>query len=139
MDSSISVSTLDADQIQTSGAQNAADLLRSIPGIRSESSGGAGNANVSVRGLPVASGGSKYVQYQVDGMPVLEFGDTAFATPDTFLRTDYNIDHVEAVRGGSSSIFASNAPGARRHHQFHHQGWQHAGWRHRPDHGPWSL
>ena len=112
MDSSISVSTVDGDQIQTSGAQNAADLLRDIPGIRSESSGGAGNANVSVRGLPVASGGAKYVQYQIDGMPVLEFGDTAFATPDQFLRLDYNIDHVEAVRGGSSSIFASNAPGA---------------------------
>jgi outer membrane receptor protein involved in Fe transport len=112
MDSSISVSTMDGDQIQASGAQNAADLLRSIPGIRAESSGGAGNANISVRGLPVASGGAKYVQYQIDGMPVLEFGDTAFATPDTFLRTDYNIDHVEAVRGGSSSVFASNAPGA---------------------------
>jgi outer membrane receptor protein involved in Fe transport len=112
MSSSISVSTVDSEQLQTSGVQNAADLLRTIPGIRSESSGGAGNANVSVRGLPVASGGSKFVQFQVDGMPVLEFGDTAFATPDTFLRTDYNIDHVEAVRGGSSSVFASNAPGA---------------------------
>ncbi|HKT27766.1 TonB-dependent siderophore receptor [Dyella sp.] len=112
MNSSISVSTVDGGQIQSSGVQNAADLLRTIPGIRSESSGGAGNANISVRGLPVASGGSKFVQFQVDGMPVLEFGDTAFATPDTFLRTDYNIDHVEAVRGGSSSIFASNAPGA---------------------------
>jgi len=112
MSSSISVSTVDGGQIQTSGVQNAADLLRTIPGIRSESSGGAGNANVSVRGLPVASGGSKFVQFQVDGMPVLEFGDTAFATPDTFLRTDYNIDHVEVVRGGSSSVFASNAPGA---------------------------
>lgn len=112
MSSSISVSTIGADQIQSSGAQNAADLLRNIPGIRAESSGGAGNANISVRGLPVASGGSKFVQFQVDGMPVLEFGDTAFATPDTFLRTDYNIDHVEVVRGGSSSVFASNAPGA---------------------------
>jgi outer membrane receptor protein involved in Fe transport len=112
MSSSVSVSTLEADQITTSGAQGAADILRDIPGIRSESSGGDGNANISVRGLPVASGGGKFVQFQVDGMPVLEFGDTAFATPDTFLRPDFNIDHVEVVRGGSSSVFASNAPGA---------------------------
>jgi outer membrane receptor protein involved in Fe transport len=112
MGSSVSVSTLEADQITDSGLQNAADILRNIPGIRAESSGGDGNANVAVRGLPVASGGGKYVQFQVDGMPVLEFGDISFATPDTFLRPDYNIDHVEVVRGGSSSVFASNAPGA---------------------------
>lgn len=112
MGSSVSVSSLEADQISNSGLQNAADILRNIPGIRAESSGGDGNANISVRGLPVASGGGKYVQFQVDGMPVLEFGDISFATPDTFLRPDYNIDHVEVVRGGSSSVFASNAPGA---------------------------
>ncbi len=112
MSSSISVSSLEADQIQNSGLQNAADILRDVPGIRAESSGGDGNANISVRGLPVASGGGKFVQFQVDGMPVLEFGDIAFATPDTFLRPDFNIDHVEVVRGGSSSVFASNAPGA---------------------------
>lgn len=112
MSSSISVSTLEASQITDSGAQSASDILRNIPGVRAESSGGEGNANISVRGLPVASGGGKFVQFQVDGMPVLEFGDIAFATPDTFLRPDYNIDHVEAVRGGSSSVFASNAPGA---------------------------
>lgn len=112
MASSISVSTLEAEQLADSGAQGAADILRNVPGIRAESSGGEGNANISVRGLPVASGGGKFVQFQVDGMPVLEFGDIAFATPDTFLRPDFNIDHVEAVRGGSSSVFASNAPGA---------------------------
>ncbi len=112
MGSSISVSTLDAQQLQQSGAQSAAGILRDIPGIRAESSGGDGNANIAVRGLPEASGGGKFVQFQLDGMPVLEFGDIAFATPDTFLRPDYNIRRVEVVRGGSSSVFASNAPGA---------------------------
>ena len=112
MDTSVSVSSLDASQIRTSGARNAADILRNIPGIRAEASGGSGNANISVRGLPVASGGAKFVQYQVDGMPVLEFGDIAFATPDTFIAPDNNIKRVEVVRGGSSSVFASDAPGA---------------------------
>lgn len=112
MSSSVSVSSLEAEQIQDSGLQNAADILRNVPGLRAESSGGDGNANISVRGLPVASGGGKFVQFQVDGMPVLEFGDIAFATPDTFVRPDFNLDHLEVVRGGSSSVFASNAPGA---------------------------
>ena len=112
MSSSVSSSSLEPYQIEQSGAQGAADVLRDIPGIRAESSGGEGNANISVRGLPVASGGGKFVQFQTDGMPVLEYGDIAFATPDTFLRTDYNLDHVEVVRGGSASVFASDAPGA---------------------------
>jgi outer membrane receptor protein involved in Fe transport len=111
MDSSISVSTLDTTQLQQFAPTSAADVLRDIPGIRSEASGGEGNANVAVRGLPIASGGAKYVQFQEDGLPVLEYGDIAFATPDTFMRIDYNVDHVEVVRGGSASTFASNAPG----------------------------
>jgi len=111
MDSSVSVSTVDSTQLLQFAPSSAADVLRDIPGIRSEASGGEGNANVAVRGLPIASGGAKYVQFQEDGLPVLEYGDIAFATPDTFMRVDYNIDHVEVVRGGSASTFASNAPG----------------------------
>jgi outer membrane receptor protein involved in Fe transport len=111
MDSSVSVSTLDTAQLQQLQPTSAADVLRDIPGIRAEASGGEGNANVAVRGLPIASGGAKYVQFQEDGLPVLEYGDIAFATPDTFMRIDYNTDHVEVVRGGSASTFASNAPG----------------------------
>jgi len=111
MDTSISVSDLDAAQLQELQPTSAADVLRDIPGIRSEASGGEGNANVAVRGLPIASGGAKYVQFQEDGLPVLEYGDIAFATPDTFMRVDFNVDRVEVVRGGSASTFASNAPG----------------------------
>jgi outer membrane receptor protein involved in Fe transport len=112
MNTSISVSSLDGDQIRNTGARDTADLLRNVPGIRAEASGGAGNANISVRGLPEASGGAKFVQYQIDGMPVLEYGDIAFATPDTFMAPDNNIKRVEVVRGGASSIYASDAPGA---------------------------
>ncbi len=112
MRSSVSVSTLDPDQIAQSAPTSVADILRDVPGIRSEASGGEGNANVSVRGLPLASGGSKYVQFQEDGLPVLQFGDIDFATPDTFMRFDGNIQNVEVVRGGSASTFASDAPGA---------------------------
>jgi outer membrane receptor protein involved in Fe transport len=112
MQSTISVSTLAPDQIEQAAPSSIADILRNIPGIRSEASGGEGNANVSVRGLPLASGGAKYVQFQEDGLPVLQFGDIDFATPDTFMRFDPNIRTAEVVRGGSASTFASDAPGA---------------------------
>jgi outer membrane receptor protein involved in Fe transport len=110
MKSSVSVSTLDTDQIQKSGAASAAEVLRSIPGIRSESSGGEGNANMTVRGAPISAGGSRYLQLQEDGLPVMLFGDVSFATPDQFVRADYFLDTVQAIRGGSASTAATNSP-----------------------------
>ncbi|WP_157216669.1 TonB-dependent receptor domain-containing protein [Flavisphingomonas formosensis] len=111
LDSSISVSSLSAEQLQTSAPRSVAEVFRNIPGIRSESSGGEGNANIAVRGLPVASGGAKFLQLQEDGLPVLEYGDITFGNADIFLRADFNVARVEAIRGGSASTFASNSPG----------------------------
>lgn len=111
LDSSVSVSSLNSDAIAQAAPRSAAELFRSLPGIRSESSGGEGNANIAVRGLPVASGGAKFLQLQEDGLPILEYGDIAFGNADIFLRADFNVARVEAVRGGSASTFASNSPG----------------------------
>lgn len=111
LDASISTSSLKADDIQKAAPRSVAEIFRNIPGIRSESSGGEGNANISIRGLPIASGGAKFLQLQEDGLPVLEFGDITFGNADIFLRADLNVAQVEAVRGGSASTFASNSPG----------------------------
>jgi len=111
MKSSVSVSTLEADAIQKLAPTSAAELLRAIPGVRSESSGGEGNANITVRGVPISAGGARYVQIQEDGLPVLQFGDINFTTPDSFVKIDGSVDHVEVVRGGSASTLATNSPG----------------------------
>lgn len=111
LNSSVTVSSLSSDDIAKSAPRSVAEIFRNLPGIRSESSGGEGNANISVRGLPVASGGAKFLQLQEDGLPVLEFGDITFGNADIFLRSDFNVGRVESVRGGSASTFASNAPG----------------------------
>ncbi|ATE65058.1 TonB-dependent receptor domain-containing protein [Rhizorhabdus dicambivorans] len=111
LDSSISASVLSPGQIQVAAPRSAAEMFRALPGIRSESSGGEGNANISVRGLPLATGGSKYLQLQEDGLPILQFGDITFGNADIFLRADLNLQRIEAVRGGSSSTLASNSPG----------------------------
>jgi len=79
LESSVSVSSLTSDQIASNQPQNTSDVLSDIPGLFVQSSGGGGNANVSVRGLPISAGGSRYVQFQEDGLPVLMFGDIAFA------------------------------------------------------------
>ena len=111
MKQSNSVSTVGVEQVLQSQPTNASDILRTVPGIRAESSGGGGNANVTVRGLPISAGGSRYVQFQEDGLPVLLFGDVAFSTPDMFLRADNSLERLEVVRGGSASTLATNSPG----------------------------
>lgn len=111
LDSSVTVSSISADSLVELAPRTSGELLRNLPGIRVEASGGDGNANISVRGLPVASGGSKFLQLQEDGLPILEFGDITFGNADIFLRADFNVRTVESVRGGSASTFASNSPG----------------------------
>jgi outer membrane receptor protein involved in Fe transport len=111
MKQSLSVSTMDTEQIQATQATSAAEVLRSIPGIRSESSGGEGNTNITVRGAPISAGGSRYVQLQENGLPVMLFGDAAFATSDMFIRIDNSLDQLQVVRGGSASTLATNSPG----------------------------
>ncbi len=111
MKQSLSVSTLDTEQIQATQAASAAEVLRSIPGVRSESSGGEGNSNITVRGVPISAGGARYVQIQENGLPVMLFGDVAFATSDMFIRVDNSLDQLQVVRGGSASTLATNSPG----------------------------
>ncbi|MES2322442.1 MAG: TonB-dependent receptor [Pseudomonadota bacterium] len=111
MKSSVSLSTMDMDAVQNHAPTSAADVLRAIPGVRSESSGGEGNANITVRGVPISAGGARYVQIQEDGLPVLQSGDFNFITPDSFVRIDGSLDHLEVVRGGSASVLATNSPG----------------------------
>jgi len=111
MKSSISVSSISGDQITANQPQNAADVLTGIAGLFVQSSGGGGNANVSVRGMPISAGGSRYLQFQEDGLPVLLFGDIAFGNPDDFIRMDASVERVEAVRGGSAAALTTNGPG----------------------------
>jgi outer membrane receptor protein involved in Fe transport len=111
IESSVSITSLNTETIAQSAPRTTAEIFRTIPGIRSESSGGEGNSNISVRGVPISSGGSKYVQIQEDGLPVLLFGDISFATADIFTRFDANVARIEAIRGGSASTQTSNAPG----------------------------
>lgn len=111
LESSVSVSSLDADLVTALAPRNTAEVLRNLPGIRVEASGGEGNANIAIRGLPLGSGGSKFLQLQEDGLPVLEFGDIIFGNADIFVRPDLSLARIESVRGGSASTFASNSPG----------------------------
>ncbi|MCS4308275.1 outer membrane receptor protein involved in Fe transport [Rheinheimera pacifica] len=111
MQSSVSVSSLTLDDIAVATPRSTAEIFRMLPGVRSEASGGEGNANIAVRGLPVAAGGAKFLTLQEDGLPVMQFGDIAFGNADIFLRADASLARLDVIRGGSASTTASNSPG----------------------------
>jgi outer membrane receptor protein involved in Fe transport len=112
MKQSVSVSTMDLDQINNSVSASATEVLRNVPGLRAESTGGEGNANLGVRGLPMSDGGGRYVQLQEDGLPILLFGDISFATADQFMRADASTESLDVLRGGSAATLGTNASGA---------------------------
>ena len=69
-ESSVSVSSFDEESIFKLAPRSTAEVFRALPGIRAESSGGGGNANITIRGIPLATGGSKFLQIHEDGLPV---------------------------------------------------------------------
>jgi len=111
LDTAISASVLDDSDLHQLSVSSIAGIMQNIPGIRSETSDIDGYSAITIRGLPLAAEGSKFLQLQEDGLPVLEFGDIQFAGIDQFLRADLTLSQVQAIRGGSASTFASNSPG----------------------------
>lgn len=110
-DSSASVSALSEDAVKNLAPRSVNELFRALPGVKSEDTGGDANANIKVRGMPIASGGSRYLSLQENGFPTLLVGDVAFSTADSYLRVDSTIGSVQSIRGGSASTQAPNAAG----------------------------
>ncbi|MDE2437275.1 MAG: TonB-dependent receptor [Sphingomonadales bacterium] len=113
LNTSISVTSVTAETIEAFKPSSEAEIFRMIPGIQvAGTAGPAGNSNIAVRGLPVATGGSPFVQIQEDGLPTVLFGDIQFGNNDYWTHFDASVANVEGVRGGSASTYASQAPGA---------------------------
>ncbi len=110
LESSVAISTLTGRQIDERAARSTADLLKAVPGFYVESSGGEVGGNLWARGLP-ADGSYRYVALLEDGMPVYDSTELFFVNADIFVRSDENVEELEAVRGGNSALFGSNAPG----------------------------
>jgi outer membrane receptor protein involved in Fe transport len=109
IESSVAITTLSAADIATQAPQSTADLLKAIPGFYVESSGGEGGNNLFARGIP-ADGSFRYVAMQHNGMPVYDSPELAFTNVDLLFRVDETVQRMEGVRGGTASVFASNAP-----------------------------
>ncbi|MCI0920295.1 TonB-dependent receptor [Sphingobacterium rhinopitheci] len=110
IESSTAISTFTAKEIQQQNPISAAALLQRVPGFAVEASAGEVGNNLFSRGIPSA-GAYEFVQIQEDGLPIFEDGALQFANADNFFRVDNYTNRLEALRGGSGSIFATNSPG----------------------------
>lgn len=111
IESSVAITTMAAKDIQQRSPLNNIDLLKAIPGLTVESSGGDGPGNVWVRGFP-QGGGYIYLGILEDGLPVLPTGYSTIPSADQYYKSDLTTKNVEAIRGGNAAIVLANTPGA---------------------------
>lgn len=108
IEASYAVTTMNIEELRARAPRSLAGALEAVPGLWVEASGGVTSNNVRARGIPLD--GFRSLTIYEDGLPVQH--DMAFGRAgDQSFRLDETISRVEAVRGGTSSIFASNAPG----------------------------
>jgi hypothetical protein len=111
LDTSFPVSAATLEQIHLAQPSSAADLLKIVPGIWAESSGGETGANIEVAGFP-GGGDAPYVTYQIEGSPVYPMATLAFMDNSSMFRLDDTIERTEVVQGGPSVIYSNGQIGA---------------------------
>lgn len=109
-DASFSISTANDDEIREVSPTSTADLLKIVPGVWAESSGGGTGANVFVRGMP-SEGDAPFFTLQLDGSPIYPPPTLSFLENTTLFRIDDTVERVEGLRGGPSPIFSNGQPG----------------------------
>lgn len=107
-DAPMSLTVLNAKQLQRLSSNSQADILRTVPGITAEGGGGEVATNLFVRGFP--SGGQyAFTPLQIDGVPILSTFGLNSSAHDVYFRNDLGIRSLEFVRGGSSTLFGAGS------------------------------
>ena len=96
--------------IQVFSPKSTADLLKSIPGVWAESSGGVAGANIDVRGLP-GGGDAPFVTLSINGAPIYGTQMLSFFEQSSIFRVDETIASVEGLRGGPNAVFSNGEVG----------------------------
>jgi iron complex outermembrane recepter protein len=109
-DAAFAVTTVDNAAIDKLAPASTAELLRLVPGVSTESSGGQNGANIFVRGYP-SGGDAEFVTLQTQGVPFFPPSTLSFLENTQLIRVDETLQRIEAVRGGTGALFSSGQPG----------------------------
>jgi iron complex outermembrane receptor protein len=110
LEAGFSITTADEEQIKQAAPSSTADLLKIVPGVFVETTGGQSGANMRVRGFPTPGDGP-YSTFQLNGSPLFGQPTLSFFEQSQMFRLDDTIERVEVLRGGPSPIFGSGQPG----------------------------
>ncbi len=110
LDASFAITNVSEEDIIKFSPKSTADLLKTVPGVWAESSGGVAGANVFVRGFP-GSGDAPFYTLQLEGAPVFPPATLSFLENTTLFRIDETIERVEGLRGGPQSVQDNGQPG----------------------------
>ncbi|GGC08023.1 TonB-dependent receptor [Pseudoduganella buxea] len=111
LDSAFSITTASEEQLRQAAPSSTADILKLVPGVYAEATGGQSGANIEVRGFPSGSD-SPFVSVQMMGNPIYPVPTLSFFEGSSAFRLDDTIERVEVLRGGPSTIFSNGQPGA---------------------------
>ena len=111
LDASFSITTASEQQIKEAAPASSADLLKIVPGVMVETTGGNSGANIQIRGF-AATGDAPWVSFQLNGATLYPPPTLSFLENSSLFRIDDTIERVEVLRGGPSPIFSNGQPGA---------------------------
>lgn len=111
LDSAFSITTATEEQLKAASPSSTADVLKLVPGVYAEATGGQSGANIEVRGFPSGSD-SPFVSVQMNGNPIYPVPTLSFFEGSSAFRLDDTVERVEVLRGGPSTIFSDGQPGA---------------------------
>lgn len=111
IDAAYSITTANEEQLKSAAPSSTADLLKIVPGVFAEASGGVAGANIAVRGFP-SGGDAPFVTIQLNGSPLYPPPTLSFLENSSLFRIDDSIERVEVLRGGPSTVFSNGQPGA---------------------------
>lgn len=111
IDAAYSITTASEEQLKSAAPSSTADLLKIVPGVFAEATGGVAGANIAVRGFP-SGGDAPYVTIQLNGSPLYPPPTLSFLENSSLFRIDDSVERVEVLRGGPSTVFSNGQPGA---------------------------
>lgn len=111
LDASFSITTANQHEIKKANPSSSADLLKIVPGIWAESSGGQTGANIELAGFP-GGGDAPFVTFALNGSPVYPVPTLSFMANGSLFRIDDTVERVEVLQGGPSTIYSNGQIGA---------------------------
>ncbi|MFQ5445036.1 MAG: TonB-dependent receptor plug domain-containing protein, partial [Nitrospinales bacterium] len=105
--STVGLTVIDREQIQSSQATSVTELLRHVPGLHIDQAGGRGSvSSVYIRGAD-----PNFTTVMIDGVKVNDPTNNRGGSFDFSTLSTDNIERIEIVRGPHSAIYGSDAMG----------------------------